>query len=229
MPIDTLFLDAGGVLVFPNWTRVTEALARRGVTANPDDLAAAEPHVKRQIDVAHAIATTDDDRRGWLYFDLILERLGIARSEATEAAVRELYEYHQRMNLWELVPPTVEGRLQDFRRLGLRLATVSNANGRLGAAFDRLGLSKYFDCLVDSFDEGVEKPDPRLFHIALARAGARAERTLHVGDLYHVDVVGARAAGLSAVLLDAAGLYSGYDCPRVRSLEELVPMLESWM
>jgi putative hydrolase of the HAD superfamily len=225
--IDTLFLDAGGVLVFPNWTRVSAALARRGVDADPRALAAAEPHVKRQIDMGHTIATTDDERRGWLYFDLILERAGVEPGAATTAAVRELYEYHQRMNLWEHVPDGAEAALQDLRRLGLRLVVVSNANGRLATVFDRIGLSKYFDCVIDSFLEGVEKPDPRLFQIALSRSGARAERTLHVGDLYHVDVVGARAAGLSAVLYDAAGLYPDCDCPRVRSLQELVQLLEN--
>jgi len=225
--IDTLFLDAGGVLVFPNWTRVSAALARHGVDADPRALAAAEPHVKRQMDVGHTIATTDDDRRGWLYFDLILERVGVEPSAATAAAVRELYEYHQQMNLWEYAPDGAEAALQDLRRLGLRLVVVSNANGRLATVFDRIGLSKYFDCVIDSFLEGVEKPDPRLFQIALSRSGASAERTLHVGDLYYVDVVGARAAGLSAVLYDAADLYPDCDCPRVRSLQELVQMLES--
>ena len=227
MSIDTLFLDAGGVLVFPNWTRVSAALARHGVDADPRALAAAEPPVKRQMDVGHTIATTDDDRRGWLYFDLILERVGVEPSAATAAAVRELYEYHQQMNLWEYAPDGAEAALQHLRRLGLRLVVVSNANGRLATVFDRIGLSKYFDCVIDSFLEGVEKPDPRLFQIALSRSGASAERTLHVGDLYHVDVVGARAAGLSAVLYDAADLYPDCDCPRVRSLQELVQMLES--
>jgi putative hydrolase of the HAD superfamily len=177
--------------------------------------------------MGHTIATTDDERRGWLYFDLILERAGVEPGAATTAAVRELYEYHQRMNLWEHVPDGAEAALQDLRRLGLRLVVVSNANGRLATVFDRIGLSKYFDCVIDSFLEGVEKPDPRLFQIALSRSGARAERTLHVGDLYHVDVVGARAAGLSAVLYDAAGLYPDCDCPRVRSLQELVQLLEN--
>jgi len=69
--------------------------------------------------------------------------------------------------------------------------------------------------------EGVEKPDPRLFAIALERAGGRAETTVHVGDLYYVDVVGARAAGLQPVLLDVAGLYAGCDCPRIAALAEL--------
>jgi putative hydrolase of the HAD superfamily len=68
---------------------------------------------------------------------------------------------------------------------------------------------------------GFEKPDPRLFASALAKSGADAASTIHVGDLYEIDVVGARAAGLRGVLLDEAGLYEEADCPRVRSLLEL--------
>lgn len=57
------------------------------------------------------------------------------------------------------------------------------------------------------------------------RAGARPETTLHVGDLFHIDVLGARAAGLRAVLLDMAGLCADVDCERVRSLAELADLL----
>ena len=48
---------------------------------------------------------------------------------------------------------------------------------------------------------------------------------MHVGDLYHVDVVGARSAGLQAVLLDAAGLYTDVDCPRIQALADLCELL----
>ena len=73
----------------------------------------------------------------------------------------------------------------------------------------------------------MEKPAPRLFEIALERAGARAETTLHVGDFYWIDVRGARAAGVQPVLLDAAWLYDAADCPRVKSLGELADLLET--
>ncbi len=63
--------------------------------------------------------------------------------------------------------------------------------------FDRLTLAGLVDCLLDSHDEGVEKPDPRFFEIALERSGARRETTIHVGDFYHVDVDG-RARGRPA-------------------------------
>ena len=103
---------------------------------------------------------------------------------------------------------------------------VSNANGTVGALFDRLGLAPFFDAILDSAVEGVEKPDPRLFLLALDRLGMGPEAAVHVGDLYDVDVVGARAAGVRPVLLDEAGLYEAADCPRVRSLVELADHLD---
>jgi len=144
------------------------------------------------------------------------------RSAATDAALEELHAYHQQSNLWELLPPDVLPALTALRARGLKLTVVSNANGRLSALLDRLRVASCFDCVLDSHDEGVEKPDPRFFEIALERSGARPETTIHVGDLYQVDVLGARSAGLRGVLLDQAGLYEEVDCPRVRSLSGLV-------
>ena len=148
-------------------------------------------------------------------------------SPATHAALQELNAYHREQNLWERVAPGVVPALEALRALGLRLTVVSNANGTLCAHLDRLDLTRWFDCVLDSCDLGVEKPDPRMFEMALERSGARAETTIHVGDLYHVDVVGARAAGLRGVLLDEADLYPEADCPRIRGLAELVDGLKA--
>jgi putative hydrolase of the HAD superfamily len=224
--IETLFLDAGGVLVFPNWSRVSDVLSAHGVQVDPTALAAAEPLAKQRIDVDATIGATDDQQRGWLYFNLVLTSAGVALSAQTEAALAELHAYHSKVNLWETVPDDVVPALVRLRGLGLRMAVISNANGTVCAKFNRLGLARHFDAVLDSCDEGVEKPDARLFQIGLERVGGRAETTLHVGDIYHVDVVGARNAGLRAVLLDPFGLYEGYDCPRVRSLDELAEGVE---
>ena len=105
------------------------------------------------------------------------------------------------------------------------LDVLSNANGTLHKMFARLGLAPAVDALFDSCDEGIEKPDPRFFHLALDRVGASAASTVHVGDLFHVDVVGARAAGIRPVLLDVADLYQDADCERIRSLSALVDLL----
>jgi HAD superfamily hydrolase (TIGR01509 family) len=125
------------------------------------------------------------------------------------------------------VPQDVPPTLAHFRRLGLKLVVVSNANGRLRQLFDRVGLSDYFDAVLDSHEWGVEKPDARLFRLALEQAGADADTTAHVGDLFHIDVAGARAAGLrEGILLDSAGLYADVDCRRIRTLDELTSAIE---
>jgi HAD superfamily hydrolase (TIGR01509 family) len=222
VPLETVFLDAGGVLLFPNWTRVSDALAAHGVAVTPAALAAAEPHARRQLDDRQVIGGTTDASRGWLFFDLILEKAGIAPSPATAAALDELQAYHRAHNLWELVPDAVRPALNGLRDLGLRLTVVSNANGTLCAHLARIGLDGLVDCVLDSYDMRVEKPDPRLFEMALERSRAARETTIHVGDLYNVDVIGARNAGIRAVLVDEANLRPDADCPRVRSLDELV-------
>jgi len=219
--IETVFLDAGGVLVYPNWIRVSKTLARHGVEVAAAALRAAEPHAKKRIDSCETIQATNDQQRGWTYFNLVLAGAGVALDERTDAALAELHAYHQQHNLWETVGGDVRSALAALRGLGCRLVVVSNANGTLLAHMERLGLTPRFDHIFDSHDEGVEKPDPRFFRIALERTGSDAASTIHVGDLYHVDVVGARSAGLQAILVDEANLYPEADCLRVRSVADL--------
>ena len=226
MRVDSVFLDAGGVLVHPNWERVAETLARHGVAADAIRLAAVEPSVRRELDTDGGVRTTSDRARGEAYFNRVFALAGVPLGPALEPARAELLAYHTEHNLWECVP---EGTASALERLavGRRLAVVSNSNGTVRAKLQRLGLARFFDTIVDSLEEGAEKPDPRIFALALERIGARPDTTVHVGDLYHVDVVGARAAGLRAVLLDPHGLYSDHDCVRVPSLAALADLVDS--
>jgi HAD superfamily hydrolase (TIGR01549 family) len=226
LEIDTLFLDAGGVLVHPAWDRVSAALAAEGVHVGAPALRAAEALAKKDIDKAETVRATDDQSRGWLYFNKVLEHAGVPLSQATDAALAVMREYHRTDNLWEEVSDGVPEVLERLRALGLTLVVVSNANGRLRHLFDRLNLTRWFDVVLDSYEWQVEKPDPRLFQIALEQSHGVATRTAHVGDLYHIDVAGARAAGLAeGVLLDAFDLYPDVDCRRIRQLDELVTMI----
>jgi len=226
MALETLFLDVGGVLANPNWGRVADALRRYGVEVSAAALRRAEAGAKRRIDRAEHVRSSDDDSRGSDLFHLVLDGAGIARSSETDAALHEIRAYHARSNLWEVVPEEVPPALERLRSLGLPLVVVSNANGTLHEHLDRLGLARFFEVVLDSQIEGVEKPDRRIFERALARSGARAESTVHVGDLYEIDVVGARAAGLRGVLVDVAGLYGEIDCPRFASLTAVVEAVE---
>ena len=136
--IDTVFLDAGGVLVPP----VVDARRRR---AGPSRRRASRrrrsppPSRRRRATstMRTTIGTTDDRARGWLYFNLVLHHAGVAQNAGTDAALAELREYHRHDNLWEHVEPDVAPALAALRGRGLRLVVVSNANGRLKHLFDR--------------------------------------------------------------------------------------------
>lgn len=204
--MNTILLDAGGVLVWPNWDRVAAALRSHGVAADPAKLALADPHARYALDRAEIVDASTDQRRGVDYFNLVLTHAGVPLTDATARALAHLREYHRIWNLWEHVPGVVVPALSTLKARGYRLVVISNANGTIRAALARLGLAEYFEVVVDSAEEGIEKPDPRLFALALARVGATPQEALHVGDTYHVDIVGARAAGISAVLVDEAEL-----------------------
>jgi putative hydrolase of the HAD superfamily len=223
--VRTLLLDAGGVIVRPSFARICQALRDRGVAADAFTLAAAEARAKRQLDHPPSPGLASDEERGWHYFNLVLAIAGIPRSAATDGALLELKAWHDQHNAWEDVPDGVREALARLCASGRRLAVVSNANGTVDTLFRRLGLLRHFAAVIDSAVEGIEKPDPRLFRLALERVSADADTALHVGDMYHVDVVGARAAGLRVVLLDSDGLYPDADCPRVPSLLALADHL----
>jgi putative hydrolase of the HAD superfamily len=222
-----VFLDAGGVLVDPNWSRVSEALLRHGVDVSPSALATAEPQAKRALDTPELVRTTSDHTRGWKYFNLVLEHAGVALSDATDRALADLHEYHRRLNLWETVPPGVPEALVRLRGLGLLLVVASNANGTVRAHFERIGLATHFDLVLDSHDVGIEKPDPAFFAHGLAAIGVRADEALHVGDFYTIDVVGARAAGIEAWLVDVAGVNADRDCERFPTLAAVVDRIDA--
>jgi HAD superfamily hydrolase (TIGR01509 family) len=223
--IETVFLDAGGVLVHPNFDRVAAVLGSHGVETSGEALRNVEPLAKRDLDDPSFIRSSDDDSRGLVYFATVLKRAGVAIDEAVRAALTELRAYHAEHNLWETVPDDLIPFLGRLRARGLRLVVVSNANGTLHRHFDRLGLTRHFDAVFDSHVEKVEKPDPRFFEIALERSGARKATTVHVGDFYEIDVVGARSAGLQAILLDPDNVNEDRDCVRVRTLNELAECL----
>jgi putative hydrolase of the HAD superfamily len=225
--IETVLLDAGGVLVFPNWERVAETFARHGLRVSATALRAADPEAKFAIDEARRVAATSDADRGSLYLRLVLARAGIPPGTAIEEPLNDLWAYHTEHNLWEHVPDGVIPALERLQALGVRLAVASNANGALHRMFSRVGLAGYFHTICDSCVEGVEKPDRRFFEIVLGRAGASRETAIHVGDLYHVDVIGARNAGLRPVLMDPNDLYRDYEVERVRSLDALVEFVRT--
>ena len=108
--------------------------------------------------------------------------------------------------------PDVEPALKELSAR-YTLGLLSNGNSYA----TRLGLSSLISFEVFSQDHsGIEKPDPRLFHIAVAEACCAPEELVHVGDNVEYDVRGARAAGIRSVWLNRNG-----DSPNSESTVDL--------
>lgn len=109
---------------------------------------------------------------------------------------------------------------------GYRLGVLSNLRRDVDLMCQRLGLSPYLDFCINAADVGSEKPHAPIFCAALKQMSMDPEETLHVGDQYCADVVGARAVGIHAVLLDRGGWNPKVnDCPKIASLAELHGLL----
>lgn len=213
--------DAGGVLIFPNWDRVSAALAAQGIVVDPAVLARADAYAKAAMDRPQRVSSTDNAGHGAIYFTELMKGAGVAAPDVIETAVRAVRREHERHTLWESVGPDVIETLTRLRAGGARVIVVSNSDGRLRRMMRDVGLADYLDVMVDSAEVGVEKPDPRIFSDVLASLGASASDAIHVGDFYEIDVVGARAAGMTPVLLDPHNLHAARDCARIASLREL--------
>jgi putative hydrolase of the HAD superfamily len=118
--------------------------------------------------------------------------------------------------------PDVRPALGVLRARGNRLVVVSNWDVSLHEALRRSGLHALLDGAVASAELGVAKPDPAIFAHALGLAGVAREAALHVGDSFELDVEGARAAGIPAVLVCRDGEVAPPGVPSVASLAELV-------
>ncbi|MDR3692130.1 MAG: HAD-IA family hydrolase [Fimbriimonas sp.] len=87
-------------------------------------------------------------------------------------------------------------------RMGIRYGVVSNWDYSLHRVLKVLGIYGRFVVVKASLEEGVEKPDPRLFQIALHEAGFDPCEAMHVGDNEVDDIEGGAAASIRAVLID---------------------------
>ena len=219
---DAILLDAGGVLVHPNWSMIAELLPELGLS--PAAMEVAEHRTIAELDDAEVIAATDDAARLDRFLRAVL-LAGGAPADRIDEGIAVIQMLNREGRLWSLVPADVPATLERLQALGFGLAVVSNANGTVRERLRLLGLGRFFPIVVDSHEEKIEKPDPRVFLPALKALGVSPDRALYVGDLFHIDVLGARAAGIDAVLLDRDDLRSHVEVTRIRSLSELPDLL----
>ncbi len=223
--VTTILFDAGGTLVHVDHGFLQQTLRRAGIPVTRRAIREAECASKIAIDQRNqaTMADTDETRRQ-PYFAALLNRLGVAQ-ERSEQLLHDIESAHQRENLWRAMLPSTPRVLTALRERGVTLGVVSNSDGRITSVLERCGITHFFQVIVDSHDVGVEKPDPRIFDFALSKAQARPEQTLYVGDIYSIDVVGAKRAGIHPVLIDGVGCYVTAQCRKIRHLRSLLSMV----
>lgn len=142
-----------------------------------------------------------------------------------DAYFSELFTYFSTAEAWSLYPE-VASVLSDLRKRPLVLEVISNFDSRLLGILAGLGIASCFHSIVVSSRIGFAKPAPEIFHAALRLHRLKAVETLHVGDSPDKDAAGAASAGLRGVLLDRNGKAASDFLPSIRSLNELLPLVD---
>ncbi len=213
-----IFFDVGNTLLFPNRARM---LAPLPVDRHPTLAAwqALERRTKHEFDEG-MIEGKVDHSFWWTFHTYLLQELNALNDGLRDALIANT----QNSANWDQILPGTREALERLRR-NYALAVISNADGKIDAVLQRCGIADCFASITDSGNVGQEKPHPAIFAAALLEMKAEAADSLYVGDVYSVDYVGARNAGMQAVLFDVAGAYREREFPRVESLAEL----EAWL
>lgn len=215
-----VLFDAGNTLVFLDYARMAEGVgAALGLPLSSERLAS---HAAQATEAMER-STGSDKERAVAYLETLFSLGGVPAAQMGQ--VHEcLARMHRERHLWCSVADQTYEALGRLRSAGLRLGVVSNSDGKVEQALRAAGLIDYFDVVIDSSRVGIEKPDPAIFRAALEALSVRADEAIYVGDLYEVDVVGARAAGIEAVLL-SANPELARPCRTISSIHELADAL----
>jgi HAD superfamily hydrolase (TIGR01662 family) len=229
-----LFFDAGNTLIEMDYEFVCSVIAKEGCSVDPDFLRRADCQVRFTMDreLLRRIAMGEEIPSGTIsmkakpllrsYFSRLLRSIAVDEAGHDRIIDRVLEEEAMsHYGLWRKVQPELGPALAEMAKRKYFLGVVSNSDGRLAKRLGLLGLQKYFTFILDSADVGIEKPDPRLFHMALRRSGIEPAESVYIGDLCSVDVLGARRVGMQGVLYDPADLYGGIEPRRIISWPEL--------
>jgi putative hydrolase of the HAD superfamily len=215
-----VLFDAGNTLLFLDYARMAVGVsAALGLPLSGEELASHAAAAARAMERA-----ATDQERATAYLEALFLLAGVPAGRLGEVRAC-LARMHQARHLWCSVPQPTRTALARLKAAGLLLGVVSNSEGRAEQALEAAGLRDYFDVVVDSGILGIEKPDPRIFQAALQALRVTPEEALYVGDLYDVDVLGAQAAGMQAVLLGTP--VGSVECRMTSSIEDLADSLLS--
>jgi FMN phosphatase YigB (HAD superfamily) len=220
-----VLLDVGGVLLLPGHDAVRDALSL--IAFQPDDslIDQAEYYAVRAADEAPS-AGEEAVKRYWSAFAWALG-VPADRIESAVAAFEAVFTPGSRT--WTQPIEDSPRALRLLKTAGTRVALVSNSHDSLENELRDLGIAQVgsgpgadVDAIVVSGVVGIDKPDRRIFEIALRALDVQPSQAVHVGDSVRFDVDGATSAGVEAFHFDPNSVCERNDHDHLRSLSDLV-------
>jgi putative hydrolase of the HAD superfamily len=227
--IDFVFFDVGETLLrpYPSFEELFVAVcAEVGLTIELDAVvnmhdATRVMQVVEETGIRNASLDPAKSKAFWTaLYRKLLDELGIENEDLVDRLYRR-FSSSASYKLFDDVLPT----LSQLKSDGFRLGVISNFDEWLEDMLVELEIGDLLDVSVISGTTGVEKPDPRIFQIAIERAEVDPSRAVHVGDSIVSDVRPAAEMGMVPVLLDRTGRYPDERCATIGSLRELPALL----
>ena len=208
---------------------IQEALRAAGAERSTGEIEAAVQagwsDYYRDMATATFPATEEYDRQTQVALHrALMAHLGLDGEEVSTVYATALESWFSRSGVLRPYPEVTEV-LDRLVAEGYRLGIVSNWSWNLRQRVAQVGLDGYMELIWGSAYAGCHKPHPGIFRQALEQMALSPGQALYVGDSYEHDVVGARNAGLSVVLVDRNGTASAPDCPVVSDLRGLFDLL----
>lgn len=231
-PIEIVFFDAGETLLrpYPSFPELlSQICGEHGYDVAPERANEVQqrlaPHLVELAEETGIDKPSLDPEHSRIFWTHLYRRITGELGIEDEALVETLFTRFSHPSSYKLFDDALPCLLE-LQRRGFRLGLISNFEGWLQEMLVEFEVGHLFEVSVISGFEGMEKPDPGLYSLALERAGVSGASTMHIGDSPKMDVEPARAAGMTPVLLDRYNRYPDAPEPRVSSLTEVPSVLE---
>ena len=221
-PIRALLFDAGYTLLEMDYGALTVQLRARGYHRDEAVVVEAERRARMRLEVERAAQPAAGRTGEGRYLRYLLEHLAITDESERSAIAEWRRAFNPPIGLCHRADGEAVRALERAREVGCVVGVISNSNGSVRRALEEAGLGAHLDFEIDSTVVGIAKPDPRVFVLGLEAAGVAPDEACYIGDSYFVDVIGARRAGLDAVLFDPGRVWGPRDCPIATGLSDAV-------
>jgi putative hydrolase of the HAD superfamily len=223
--IKAIIFDLGGTLLHLDYPYISTELRKHGYEIAEADFFESVSRINHKMEEVLAANPASTDASRWqIYFDWLCDDLQV-ELDRDDFILNRLKPRHASHNLWNYVLPGTQELLKTLKS-SYRLAMISNSDGRAEQKTVQYGLRPHLEFVIDSHCVGIEKPDPKIFDLALEKLALYPGDCLYIGDIYSIDVLGARAAGLTPILIDNL-YYHRKDCHVIPSLFHLPELLDS--